>query len=103
MKTFCLCLLLIAAASGVALAVSPGQTITFDGGVAGPVVFRSETHRQTCTTCHNKRLFPQMKKGATPINMEAINSGRLCGSCHDGGLAFASQGNCHRCHQGFEK
>jgi c(7)-type cytochrome triheme protein len=99
MKTFCLVLSLILSTAGFAQAVWPGQTITFDGGGVGPVPFSGETHRQPCSTCHNNEIFPRMQKGATPITMEAIDAGRLCGSCHNGEQAFAGPDNCHRCHQ----
>lgn len=99
MKTFFLALLLLLSTAGFALAVWPGQTITYEGGDSGPVAFSGETHRQPCSTCHNKEMFPRMQKGATPITMKAIDAGRLCGSCHNGEQSFASPGNCHRCHQ----
>jgi c(7)-type cytochrome triheme protein len=99
MKTFFLAPLLLLSTAGFALAVWPGQTITFDGGGAGAVAFSGEIHRQPCSTCHNQELFPRMQKGATPITMEAIDAGRLCGSCHNGEQAFASRDNCLRCHQ----
>jgi c(7)-type cytochrome triheme protein len=99
MKIFFLALLLQLSTSGFALAVWPGQIITYEDGDAGPVAFSGETHRQPCSTCHNRELFPRMQKGATPISMDAIDAGRLCGSCHNGEQAFASPDNCRRCHQ----
>jgi c(7)-type cytochrome triheme protein len=101
MRTLCLALFLLLAAVGLALAVMPTQSITFEGGGAGPVTFSGEKHRQPCTTCHNKDQFPAMKKGKTPITMEALYAGKLCGTCHNGEQAFASKSNCHRCHQGY--
>jgi c(7)-type cytochrome triheme protein len=103
MKTPVLTLLLLLASAGFALAVMPGKTITFEGGGAGPVEFSGQIHRGTCTACHNKDMFPQMKQGATPITMEAIDKGQLCGTCHNGEKAFASEGNCQRCHQGYKE
>ena len=54
-----------------------------------------------CRDCHNK-LFPS-KKGATDVNnaltMKAMENGRFCGTCHDGGKAFKVVGKyCLRCH-----
>lgn len=47
-----------------------------------------------CDSCHTA-LF-QMKAGATPISMEKINAGQLCGACH-GKVAFPAIA-CGRCH-----
>ncbi len=98
MKLFLIGLLLLAA-TGTALAVYRTQNITYPGGGAGPVVFSGEHHSQPCSSCHSPDVFPQMQQGATPVTMAAIDQGKLCGSCHNGSLAFASQGNCQRCHQ----
>ena len=92
-------LLLSALAVGTALAVYPSQTITFDGGQAGPVAFSGRDHGQPCSRCHNSQTFPRMQQGAVDITMTAIDEGLLCGSCHNGRQAFASQDNCQRCHQ----
>jgi c(7)-type cytochrome triheme protein len=92
-------LLLSALAGGTALAVYPSQTITFAGGEAGPVAFSGCAHGQPCSRCHNQQTFPRMQQGEVTITMAAIDEGRLCGSCHNGRQAFASQGNCQRCHQ----
>lgn len=61
------------------------------------VVFRHATHTPmlSCANCHAD-LF-QMKRGATPITMDAINEGRYCGACH-GKVAFSTDA-CTRCHQ----
>ena len=98
MRTLLIGLLLLAA-TGTALAVYRSQSITYAGGGAGPVVFSGAHHSQPCSSCHNPELFPRMQQGATAITMTAIDEGKLCGSCHNGSLAFASQGNCQRCHQ----
>lgn len=92
-------LLLSALAAGTALAVYPGQTITFAGGGAGAVAFSGQHHRQPCSRCHNRELFPRMQQGEVTITMKAIDGEHLCGSCHNGREAFASRDNCQRCHQ----
>jgi len=92
-------LLLSALATGSALAVYPGQTITFAGKEAGPVAFSGRQHGQPCSRCHNPHVFPRMQQGAVTITMADIVEGRLCGSCHNGHQAFASKDNCQRCHQ----
>ena len=92
-------LLLSALAAGTALAVYPGQTITYAGCGAGPVAFSGRDHGQPCSRCHNQQTFPRMQQGEVTITMAAIDDGRLCGSCHNGRQAFASKDNCQRCHQ----
>ena len=40
-----------------------------------------------------------MKYGATPVSMDLMKEGKVCGACHDGKLAFpANFKNCNRCH-----
>jgi c(7)-type cytochrome triheme protein len=98
MKTLIIGLLLSALAVGTSLAVYRSQSITYSGGGAGTVVFSGEHHSQPCSSCHNAEIFPRMQQGATPITMKTIDEGKLCGTCHNGNQAFASQGNCQRCH-----
>ena len=51
-----------------------------------------------CHVCHDA-IF-EMKAGANPINMDAIQSGRFCGTCHNGVRAFqATFDTCPRCHR----
>ena len=102
MKILQLVLLLTMVLAAPAFAVQPGQSLTYEGGGAGPVIFSGKDHRQPCSTCHNRNLFPRMEKGATPITMEALYAGQLCGSCHNGEQAFASRGHCARCHEGYK-
>jgi c(7)-type cytochrome triheme protein len=69
-----------------------------------PVTFTHEQHakRNSCSECH-PALF-NMKKGTTPISMDKIYAGKLCGACHNGKKAFSSQ-SCTKCHnmKGFKK
>ncbi|MDY0213405.1 MAG: cytochrome c3 family protein [Desulfuromonadaceae bacterium] len=86
-----------------ALAVPPGQSLTFDKAPLGPVEFDGTLHNKAadkgCATCHNPDSFPQMKKGSVTITMEKIYAGEQCGVCHNGTDAFAAQGTCNRCHK----
>ncbi|MFA5701387.1 MAG: c(7)-type cytochrome triheme domain-containing protein [Desulfuromonas sp.] len=86
-----------------ALAVPPGQSLTFDKAALGPVQFDGTLHNKAatkgCATCHNPDAFPQMKKGGATITMAKIYAGEQCGACHNGTDAFAAQGNCARCHK----
>jgi c(7)-type cytochrome triheme protein len=51
-----------------------------------------------CYVCHED-LF-QMRAGANSITMEAIQSGKFCGRCHDGKVAFqATFETCPKCHR----
>lgn len=66
-----------------------------------PAVFPHWIHRinYRCDACHDD-LF-EMKRGTTPITMEMIKKGEVCGACHNGKLAFLpSFENCNRCHVG---
>ena len=71
----------------------------------GDVTFNHQNHIQRakgmCDTCHPK-LFPQSRE---PINFKANihktaeANKTACGACHvQGGPAFASMGNCNKCH-----
>ncbi|MEZ4483162.1 MAG: cytochrome c3 family protein [Syntrophotaleaceae bacterium] len=99
MRALFIGLLLLIATCGTALGVYRSQSITYAGGTAGPVVFRGQHHSLPCSRCHNREMFPRMQQGAEQITMKAIDDGKLCGKCHNGNQAFASQGNCQRCHQ----
>jgi c(7)-type cytochrome triheme protein len=51
-----------------------------------------------CYVCHDS-IF-EMKAGANPITMDAIQAGKFCGRCHDGKTAFqATFDTCPRCHR----
>lgn len=63
-------------------------------------VFPHFLHRMQfkCYVCHD--AIVQMKAGANPIDMTAIQAGRYCGACHNGKLAFqATFDTCPRCHR----
>lgn len=66
-----------------------------------PAVFPHLPHRVAyrCYACHDA-IFP-MKKDAPPTSMLEIDSGRACGVCHNGKVAFGVDfGTCSRCHPG---
>jgi c(7)-type cytochrome triheme protein len=66
-----------------------------------PVVFSHWLHRRkfTCRVCHGELDF-QMKSNTTEISERANRSGKFCGSCHNGKVAFRHNGNCEKCHNG---
>lgn len=65
----------------------------------GKVAFNHEFHGMAfgCGECHPGEFL--MKKGSTPMKMDAMYKGRLCGACHNGQMAFAST-DCAKCHKG---
>ena len=102
LKKTALLALLIVFVAGIAMAVPPGKQIVFDASPMGNVVFDGTIHNKaagSCMVCHNKDVFPEMKKGAVKITMAKIYEGKLCGICHNGTKAFDAKGNCNRCHQ----
>jgi len=51
-----------------------------------------------CYACHED-IF-QMKAGSNVIDMDAIQSGKFCGTCHNGKIAFqVTFDSCPRCHK----
>ncbi|MDZ7642254.1 MAG: c(7)-type cytochrome triheme domain-containing protein [Desulfurivibrio sp.] len=85
---------------GSAIAAMPGQEVEFDGGSMGKVVFSGQVHADaglSCDACHTE-IFQMARE--VEIGMGDHNQGNYCFTCHqDGGKAFASSGNCTRCHQ----
>lgn len=101
MRTLFLSLVLIFTVSSAVFAVPAGKTLVFDKSPQGKVIFDGAKHAEAgfkCTDCHNKDIFPKMKKGSAKITMDAIRAGKFCGSCHNGKAAFQPEGNCTRCH-----
>ncbi len=92
-------LLMNMAWAGSVLAVPAHRSLTWPDGQNGPVTFRGKTHRQGCSECHQRGIFPVMRQGAETITMKKIDAGTQCGACHNGQKAFGSINNCARCHQ----
>ena len=45
-----------------------------------------------------------MEIGTTPVTMDLIAKGEVCGVCHNGELAFGNDfQNCDRCHEPLEE
>ncbi|MBI1912213.1 MAG: hypothetical protein HYS21_09440 [Deltaproteobacteria bacterium] len=63
-----------------------------------PVLFPHWAHRAkyTCKACHTDLGFA-MKPNATGVTQADIESGKYCGSCHNGTTSFPVS-NCKRCH-----
>ena len=64
----------------------------------GDVSFSHEFHTQiySCDQCHPGTF--QMRKTEKKMTMDAINSGKYCGACHNGQSAFAPS-ECLKCHK----
>jgi c(7)-type cytochrome triheme protein len=82
-------------------AVPPGMTVEFSKNSFGPVIFSGEAHARhklNCQACHPK-IF-QQKNGSTNITLADHSTDKAsCFACHNGKVAFKSEGNCKRCHQ----
>jgi c(7)-type cytochrome triheme protein len=74
-------------------------TMVYSGGGMGKVSFNHEAHGAmfNCGNCHPDSF--SMKKGGVKMKMTPMYQGKLCGSCHNGQMAFASQ-DCKKCHRG---
>jgi c(7)-type cytochrome triheme protein len=64
----------------------------------GNVVFSHKFHLSIykCQDCHTK--FFAMKRTQGKMTMDAMNSGKFCGGCHNGTLA-TSVSQCKKCHK----
>lgn len=69
-----------------------------------PVVFPHWLHRSryVCSVCHTGLEFA-MRSGGTGITRATYSSGKYCGACHNGVVAFTVKDGkgrqCHRCHR----
>lgn len=68
-----------------------------------PAVFPHWFHRIRfrCSVCHEQLGF-KMKREANKIDMNKIASGKFCGACHNGKIAWAPV-YCDRCHTGVKE
>ncbi len=85
------------------MAVPPGKTVEFASPM-GKVTFDGKVHADKgfkCADCHSKPKLFEMKKGGDKMTMAAMNEGKFCGTCHDGGKAFAvkAAADCVKCHK----
>ncbi|MBT1073539.1 cytochrome c3 family protein [Pelotalea chapellei] len=64
--------------------------------------FSHSFHTQvyTCKDCHT-RTFPY-KAVVGKATMDDMAKGKSCGTCHNGKDAFASNGDCNKCHKGMK-
>jgi c(7)-type cytochrome triheme protein len=113
-RWFLLVIPLILAVPSVLYAVGMGGMGGMGGMEMGAMVAKVEIHTKTvgtvtfnhnvhgsmfkCNKCHPK-LFHK-KANSDHVTMKAMEKGKSCGACHNGGKAFTLAGNCVRCHAG---
>ena len=110
LKLTCLLVLVPYLFIATAMAAAPGDVLyerkaneSIDGPAElasfPPALFPHWIHRinYRCDACHDS-LF-EMKQGGTPVTMDLMDEGKVCGACHDGQISFASSfQTCNRCH-----
>src|SRR5271157_107036 len=72
-----------------------GAIVMGSGDSAVNFVHELPAKNYKCADCHSKLFSP--KKGADKISMSDLYSGKYCGTCHNGKVAFAST-ECTKCH-----
>lgn len=79
------------------------KEITFNLKGVAPATFSHAFHTQAygCKDCHTKR-FPY-KTIVGKATMDDMVKGKSCGTCHNGKEAFASSGDCDKCHKGMKQ
>ncbi len=78
------------------------KDITFNLKGVTPATFSHNFHTQAygCKDCHTK-TFPY-KTVVGKATMGDMAKGKSCGVCHNGKDAFASSGDCDKCHKGMK-
>jgi c(7)-type cytochrome triheme protein len=78
------------------------KEITFGLKGVTPATFSHTFHTQayTCKDCHTQ-TFPY-KTVVGKATMDDMAKGKSCGLCHNGKDAFASSGDCAKCHKGYK-
>jgi c(7)-type cytochrome triheme protein len=78
------------------------KNITFNLKWFAPAVFNHTSHLASyrCADCHTKHFPYKTVIGKT--SMSDMGKGKSCGACHNGKAAFASTGDCNKCHKGLK-
>lgn len=78
------------------------KEISFNLKGVTPAVFSHSFHTQVygCRDCHTK-VFPY-KAVVGKATMDDMFNGKSCGTCHNGKDAFATSGDCNKCHKGMK-
>lgn len=105
MKKTVLLVTLILAIAFVGSAFASKNVLEFAGGKMGKVTFDGKAHSEKikdCGKCHKgEGAFPMKKPGAEgSAKITAPHkAGEFCFRCHNGKEAFATEGNCAKCHK----
>lgn len=77
--------------------LKPGK-LTYKTSI-GEAYFDHEIHLGMfkCADCHTK-VF-KYKKGSSPASMAQMETGKSCGTCHNGKDAFSVKDDCGKCHK----
>jgi c(7)-type cytochrome triheme protein len=79
------------------------RNISYKMKKATEVVFSHAIHidktKGKCRNCHDGKVMTGNDRNITMAQME---TGRTCGSCHNGKGAFTVAGNCAKCHKGYQ-
>ena len=78
------------------------KEVTFNLKGVTPAVFSHSFHTQAygCKDCHTQTFPYKVAFGKT--TMDDMVKGKSCGACHNGKDAFASSGDCDKCHKGMK-
>jgi len=95
-------------AAGPALAESSGGGEIYYTKPVKAVLFSHKLHVDErglgCDMCHTQ-LFEMQALAAQErpdFTMKSLYAGKYCGACHNGKMAFASDTQCARCHDGVK-
>jgi c(7)-type cytochrome triheme protein len=74
------------------------KKLVFKAKEMSSVTFNHEAHNAmfACNDCHTK-IF-NYKHPSPPVSMDDMGKGKACGACHNGKTAFATDGDCEKCH-----
>ncbi len=104
---FMLSMTAVLLAAGPLLADTGGGEIYYTKPVKS-VLFSHKLHVEDrglgCDMCHTK-LFEMQALAAQQrpdFTMKSLYAGKYCGACHNGKMAFASNTQCARCHDGVK-
>ena len=79
------------------------DVVVLETEAVGKVEFSHYTHMEmdsigkNCPTCHND-VYHIVQKKNPAFTMSEMESGKACGSCHNGNKAFDVTGDCTTCH-----
>lgn len=77
----------------------PSRELTFIDKSSGNISFSHKNHNglYKCGECHPLIYKPSRSK--SKVSMRKMETGKSCGSCHDGKTAFSVKENCASCHK----